>query len=182
MVIFARTSQMHRELNRLFEQSTIEKIYWAIIEGHPENESGSIDLPLQKHPTRPQFMQVHQQGKPSSTHYDVVESFKHFSLLKVMPKTGRTHQIRVHLREINCPLAIDPVYGYRESFDLSVIKHNYIKKNPFEMNQPLISRLTLHAYQLRFKDPFTNQLKEFTAPLAKDFHALLKALRKWDKH
>lgn len=180
LVLFARSPEMHRELNLLFEANRVRKTYLAITRGCPPAAEGAIELPLQPHPTRPQFMQAHKQGKPSLTHYRVLEKFKHYALLEVSPQTGRTHQIRVHLKEIRCPLAIDPLYGSGRAIDLSLFKRDYLKKDPFEENHPLMARLTLHAWRLQFRDPLRGEERIFEAPLPKDFAALLKALRRWN--
>lgn len=180
LVLFARTKEMHAGMSELFEREGIQKTYWAITRGTPAGEVGIIDLPLKPHPTRPQFMQVSKSGKPSLTRYKVIERFKKFCHLEVYPQTGRTHQIRVHLKEIQCPLAVDPLYGNINSIDISHIKLRYLKKDAFEENQPLMSRLTLHAYDIQFQDPFSKQVRHFEAPPPKDFSALLKALQKWN--
>jgi 23S rRNA pseudouridine955/2504/2580 synthase/23S rRNA pseudouridine1911/1915/1917 synthase len=125
-------------------------------------------------------MQVSKNGKPSLTRYKVIKRFKKFCYLEVYPQTGRTHQIRVHLKEIQCPLAVDPLYGNINSIDISQIKLRYFKKDAFEENHPLMSRLTLHAYAIQFQDPFSKQTRHFEAPPPKDFSALLKALQKWN--
>lgn len=180
LVLFARSAEMHRALNLLFETNRVRKTYLAITRGGPPAAEGAIELPLQPHPTRPQFMRAHKQGKPSLTHYRVAEAFKHYALLEVSPQSGRTHQIRVHLKEIGCPLAIDPLYGSSQAIDLSLFKREYLKKDPFEENRPLMARLTLHAWRLQFSDPLSGQERSFEAPLPKDFMGLLKALRRWD--
>jgi len=180
LVMFARSKEMHAGMSELFEKEAIRKTYWAITRGNPAENEGAIDLPLKPHPTRPQFMQVSKSGKPSLTRYKVLERFKNFCHLEVYPQTGRTHQIRVHLKEIQCPLAVDPLYGGFESIDLSRIKLRYIKKDAFEENHPLMNRLTLHAYGIQFRDPLSNQTRHFEAPPPKDFSALLKALQKWN--
>lgn len=180
LVLFARTEDMHRHLNQLFEKDKIQKTYLAIVQGGPEKNEGTIELPLKPHPTRPLFMQVHSQGKPSVTDYKVIERFKHFSLLEVYPQSGRTHQIRVHLKELNCPLAVDPLYGKRDSIDLSQIKTGYVSKDIYEANPPLISRLSLHAFRIQFRNPISGENQVFEATPPKDFMALLKSLRKWN--
>jgi 23S rRNA pseudouridine955/2504/2580 synthase/23S rRNA pseudouridine1911/1915/1917 synthase len=180
LVLFSRSKKMHRLLNLLFEKNEIQKTYLAIVQGAPAVNKGTIDLPLKPHATRPQFIQVHKQGKPSITNYKVIEKFKYFSLLEVYPQTGRTHQIRVHLKEIHCPLALDPLYGNRNSIDLSHIKIGYISKDIFEAPPPLISRLTLHAFRIQFRNPISGVNQSFEASPPKDFIAFLKSLRKWN--
>lgn len=180
VVLFAKTAEMHRELNRLFKSGKIEKTYLAIVSGHPPKEGGMIDLPVAPHPSRKNFMRIDEKGKPSRTKYKVIEQFKHFSLLEVYPKTGRTHQIRVHLAAIDCPLAVDRFYGKNVRISISQLKANFRPKNYDSPPTFLIDRLTLHAFRLKFTDPFTQKERFFEAPIPKDFNALLKSLRKYD--
>jgi len=181
LVLFAKMAEMHRALNQLFEKGEIEKIYLGVVSGSPPEEEGIIDLPIRTHPTRKRLMQVHRSGKPAITHYKVLEKFQHFCLLQLSPKTGRTHQIRVHLQAIGCPLAVDPLYGTARELSLANIKRNYIKKIEEVESSSLIRRLTLHAHQLSFENPLTGEQMQFEAPPPRDFRALLKMLKKWDR-
>lgn len=181
VVVFARTAAMHRELNRLFEQSRIDKTYLALVQGTPAAASGTIDEPIQRHPAKRGVMYVHPKGKAAITHYRVVEAFRHYALLELKPETGRTHQIRVHLQALGCPLLVDPVYGSREAFDLSLIKRGYRPKDPWESNPALIDRQTLHAAAVAFTDPLSGGERRFESDPPRDFRATLKALRKWDR-
>lgn len=150
LVGFAKTADAHRDLCLQFEKHTVEKKYLALITGKPEKETGTISLPLTEDPGHAGRMIVSKQnGKPALTDYRILESYGTCSLAEALPKTGRTHQIRVHFKAIGHPLAIDPVYGKSEGILLSRIKNNYKpKKN--EPEKPLISRLTLHALSLSF--------------------------------
>lgn len=180
IVLLARSPEMHRALNQLFESRRMEKTYLAITRGHPPQDKGIIDLPLRPHPARRQIMEVHRRGKPARTRYRVLEIFKHFSLLKVAPASGRTHQIRVHLAAIQCPLAIDSLYGNKEPLTFSQLKPPYQKRDFQDEGSYLVNRLTLHAAHLVFDDPLSGSERSFEAPLAKDLMGLLKALRKWN--
>ncbi len=179
VLLLARSADSHRTLNMLFEAGAVEKTYLAIVRGAPPAESGVIDQPIRPHPSRKSGMQVDPGGKPALTRYRVLEKFRYYSLLEARPKTGRTHQLRVHLAAIGCPLAVDPLYGGREAVFLSDFKRGY--REP--QNRPpgaLIRRLTLHAHTLAFAEPAPGKPYAFQAPLPRDFQALLKALRKWD--
>jgi 23S rRNA pseudouridine955/2504/2580 synthase/23S rRNA pseudouridine1911/1915/1917 synthase len=179
LVLIALTKNMHRLMNELFLKKQIEKTYLAIVHGHPSEVEGTIDLPIQEN-TSKKTMQIDKRGQASLTKYKLLEKYCHFSLLEVKPKTGRTHQIRIHLREIGCPLAIDTLYGKPATeINISHLKRNVrIKQN--EMPHPLIKRLTLHAAKIAFKDPLTGKNHSFEAPLPKDFWGLLKALHKYN--
>ncbi len=183
VVIFARTPEMHRHLNRMFEHGEVHKTYWAIVRGHVSPKEGRIDFPMEPHPSRSRIMIISEKGKPAVTEYRVLEEFEHFSLVEVYPRTGRTHQIRVHFQAIGNPLAIDPIYAKTLSIDIANLKRDVVRKRRAGDEPPpaLMQRLTLHALRLSFQHPITGQPFEVEAALPKDFRALLSALRKWDR-
>ena len=183
VVLFARTPEMHRHLNRMFEHGEVHKTYWAIVKGHPSPREGRIDLPMAPHPSRSRMMVISEKGKPAVTDYRVLEEFEHFSLVEIYPRTGRTHQIRLHFQAIGHPLAIDPIYAKILSIDISNLKRDVVRKrlNAGETPPALMQRLTLHALRLSFQHPISDAPFEVEAPLPKDFRGLLSALHKWDK-
>jgi 23S rRNA pseudouridine955/2504/2580 synthase/23S rRNA pseudouridine1911/1915/1917 synthase len=115
-------------------------------------------------------------GRPARTEWRVEERFRGFTLLRCFPKTGKTHQIRVHLAHIGLPLAIDPIYGSADPIRLSEFKRGYHLARGKE-ERPLISRLTLHAHKLKFIH-VDGQPVEIEAPIPKDLRALLNQLRR----
>ena len=177
LVLLARDENSHRYLNDQFESRQIEKKYLAVIHSHLPAAEGMIDKPILKTVRR---MIVNEKGKPSKTEYKVLERFENYSLVELKPLTGRTHQLRVHMKSMDCPLAVDPLYGKNEAFYLQQIKSNFQQK---ENKKPraLCARLTLHASQLNFTGP-DNRTMHFEAPLPKDFMALLKSLRKYNTY
>ena len=123
------------------------------------------------------FYIVHQRGKPSVTDYEVVEKHKQYSLVQFQLHTGRTHQIRVHCKNIGHPLACDELYGDGKPVLLSSIKKKFKLSQHDEEERPMLSRLALHSYRLKFTDADGKEF-ELKAELPKDIRALLNQLQK----
>lgn len=179
VLLLAKSAGFHQKLSQLFEKNEIRKTYLAIVNGCPKEKEGRINHPLRQFSKHKSLMKIDAKGKPSLTEYRVIETFRRFSLLEVHPQTGRTHQIRVHLAAIDCPLTVDPLYGNSESLCLSEIKQRY-RRSEHKPERNLIDRLTLHAFQISFTNPLTHKKQIFEAPLPKDFNGVLKSLRKWN--
>ncbi|MBI2969051.1 MAG: RluA family pseudouridine synthase [Bacteroidetes bacterium] len=182
VICFAKNEDAHRQLNRQFESRTVKKAYHALVSGILPEKSGVIRQPIAPFRKEPGLMRVDTRGgKESETFYEVMEEFPghpSYSLVLVKPKTGRTHQIRVHFQFIGHPLAIDPLYGNPGAIFLSGIKRGY-KKNEDVNEKPLIDRLTLHGKELSFIHFRTGNEINIKAPLPKDFAMTLKMLRKY---
>lgn len=179
IMIFAKHEVAHKALSSQFENRIVEKIYLALTSGNIHNEEDIIEKPIGKHPVIAGKMIITKKGKPSVSAYKVIERFKHYTLVEVNIKTGRTHQIRVHMQAYGYPLAVDPLYAKKEAFFLSEVKGKKYKKQRDEVERPLMSRCTLHAHQLSFDHPGTGERITFSSEVPKDFAALLKQLRKW---
>lgn len=177
VICYAKEAETHQLMNTLFEERKVQKTYLALVNGIMRQAEGLIDAPIADRAGQPGTMRIHPDGKQSLTNYKVEKNFQMFTLVSMYPHTGRTHQIRVHALSIGHPLAIDPIYGTRSELRLSEIKRNY-KFSGTEEN-PIMQRLTLHAKELKFPHPYTQELVTVTAPLPKDFHALLSQLEKW---
>lgn len=181
IICFAKDAETHRLLSQIFEEREVEKYYAAFVEGCPPKE-GIINEPLAMSETRPGTMKVYKKGKPSLTTFELVKSFQSFSHLRIRIHTGRMHQIRVHLAFIGFPLFIDSLYGRRTEFKLSELKGKKYRIGKFgEEEKPLISRLTLHAEELSFIHPHTNEKIKFQAALPKDMKALIQQAEKANK-
>ncbi|NIP24273.1 MAG: RluA family pseudouridine synthase [Phycisphaerae bacterium] len=159
-----------------FERRQVDKSYLAIVHGVPELTADRISAPLGMHPrVREKYAIRPGIGKESITFYEVVESFRGFSLLKLTPKTGRTHQIRVHLSYIKHPIVADDMYGGKLVYPWQ------LKDAETAVEEPIISRFALHASTLEFKHPTTEKVVKFEAPLHEDMQNLLDMLRKYRK-
>jgi 23S rRNA pseudouridine1911/1915/1917 synthase len=179
VLILAKSDRAHTALSRQFEHGQVRKAYLALVSGQGIWAEGSIRLPIGPHPQRPGMMAIQRRhGKSALTRYAVLERFRGYTLLDVRPQTGRSHQIRIHLRAIGHPLAIDPLYGFDEPLLLSALKPSYRPKVG-AAEQPLMARLTLHAHALELTHPTHGGTCEWVAPLPKDFAAVLRNLRRY---
>ncbi|UCF14087.1 MAG: RluA family pseudouridine synthase [Phycisphaerales bacterium] len=160
-----------------FERRQVKKTYLAIVHGTPELNADRIKAPLGAHPMiREKYAIRPDIGKEAITFYEVLESFRGFSMLKLEPKTGRTHQIRIHLSYIKHPIVADDMYGGK-----LVYRWQLADAEP-AVQEPLLSRVALHAFSLEFKHPTTDKTVQFEAPLPQDMQRLLDALRKHRKN
>jgi 23S rRNA pseudouridine955/2504/2580 synthase/23S rRNA pseudouridine1911/1915/1917 synthase len=175
LVIFAKNAPAHRALCRQFTERQVRKVYETIVEGESDYEFGKIDRPVQAHPKKKGRMIVTKTGKPSITEYEVIERFDRFTHLKVYPKTGRTHQIRIHLAAVGLPIAVDALYGKRKALYLSDIQ-NALRQ---EGEPPLIDRVALHASELRLAHPTAKTEMSLQAELPDDMKKVLNALREF---
>jgi len=179
-ILVAKTLETERSLREAFAAGGIEKNYLALVEGEyplADGESELIDLPIGPDRRKSGRMQIDEaRGKASATVVQVEERFHGYTLLRCEPRTGRTHQIRVHLAATGFPLVVDRTYGRRDALSLSEIKRNYRPKRG-RSESPLIDRLTLHAQRLGFPDA-SGQRHVVEAPLPKDYARVLKQLAK----
>ncbi|MFM8538926.1 MAG: RluA family pseudouridine synthase [Planctomycetaceae bacterium] len=172
VIVVARTEAAHHALARQFEHRVVEKTYLAITQGRPQLDRDEIDLPIGIHPYQRERMAVrrdHATSREAVTRYEVIERFHAAALVRVTPKTGRTHQIRVHLAAIGCPVLCDGLYSGR-----TVIEPTFLGLPP---GPPLLARQALHASRLALVHPVSLAPMEFTAPLPADLERMLAALR-----
>ncbi|MCL2350269.1 MAG: RluA family pseudouridine synthase, partial [Defluviitaleaceae bacterium] len=120
LLVAAKNDRAHNTLAEQFAQHSINREYVAIVHGRPKNPSGTIDAPLARHKTHRKKMATDPSGKRAVTHYEVIQEFKGFSLIRAKLETGRTHQIRVHMAHIGHPVLGDAVYtSSKQTFGLS---------------------------------------------------------------
>jgi len=175
LIVFAKNEGSHKLISHQFEQRQTEKIYLGLIIGSLLKEKDTINSPIMEHPTRKGLMITNRKGKEAVTDYEVLNIFGIYSWVRFRIYTGRTHQIRVHMKHVGHPIACDKVYGDGKSVFLSSIKHNYKLSKNEEEERPILNRLALHAYQLKFTDKNTYH---FEAPIPKDLKATLQQLQK----
>lgn len=180
IVVFALTEQMHKHLSQQFEARETKKIYNGLVLGKPAETEGTIDEPIAEHPNKRGLMTVWRKGKESITEYKVVEAYRYYSWLAFRILTGRTHQIRVHMKYLGHPIVCDPLYGDGKPLLLSQLKKNYNLSQAMDEERPILSRLALHAAQLSFKGLKGEDIM-LEAPLPKDLKASLNQLGKQAK-
>ena len=180
VILFAKNEEAHRYFSMQFEQRGVQKRYGGLVIGKPLPLEGSITSPIKEHHAIIGKMVTHRSGKPSQTNYIVAEQFAPYSWVLFKPITGRTHQIRVHMQSIGCPLACDNLYGDAQPLYLSRLKSNYkISKNQ-EEERPLLNRLALHAMELTFTD-LGGETITLQAELPKELQVTLLQLRKYSR-
>jgi 23S rRNA pseudouridine1911/1915/1917 synthase len=179
VILIAKEEQTHRDLSQLFEQRKIFKEYVALTAGVLDRDSDYIEGRIAHHPQDRVKMIVsddeEDDGKDAVSYYEVIERFRGFSFCRIQPRTGRTHQIRVHLASIGCPVLADKVYGGRDRLYLSEL----VPGLDSEKDELLLSRQALHAHRLRLRHPRRGTLLELEAPLPMEFQKTLTAFRQY---
>ena len=181
LILFAKDEETHKLLSMQFEERVVEKFYLGLVHGILVNKVGSVDAPIMEHPTKKTTYITHQKGRASLTEYKVLEEHGQYSWMQFQIHTGRTHQIRVHMKHIGHPIVCDEVYGTAAPILLSSLKRKKFKLSKADDEErPLLNRLALHAWKLKFND-VNGKTVELEAPLSKDLKALLQQFEKWIK-
>lgn len=177
VILVAKEEQTHRDLALLFEQRKVFKEYLALTAGILDRDSDYIESKIAHHKFDRVKMIVadeeDEDAKDACTYYEVIERFRGYSFCRCQPRTGRTHQIRVHLASVGCPILADRVYSGRDRLRLSDLNPGITEEN----DELLLSRQALHAHRLRFRHPRKGTLLEAEAPLPPEFVRTLDALR-----
>lgn len=175
VMVCAKQDEAHWRLSLQFERRTVQKTYLAVVEGELALDSDVIDMPIGDHPVvREKFAVMVIQNRinlarPAVTSYQVAERFRGYSLVRLMPKTGRTHQLRVHMSYLGHPVCGDTLYGGRP-----VSEHSIAGKGSAE---PFLSYQALHAWKINFRHPIHGQEIEIEAPFRDEFRKLVELLR-----
>ncbi|MCZ4098855.1 RluA family pseudouridine synthase [Streptomyces sp. SID13666] len=161
LMVVAKSERAYTLLKQQFRERVVDKRYHALVQGHPDPMSGTIDAPIGRHPNHDYKWAVIAEGKPSVTHYDLIEAFRHASLLDIKLETGRTHQIRVHMSAHRHPCVGDLTYG----------------ADPTLSKRLGLSRQWLHAVKLGFEHPSDGRWVEFESAYADDLQHALDVVR-----
>ncbi len=160
LMVVAKSERAYTVLKDAFRERTVDKRYAALVQGHPDPLTGTVDAPIDRHPTAPHRFAVVAAGRPSVTHYETVEAFRAASLLDVRLETGRTHQIRVHMAALRHPCVGDLTYG----------------ADPVLARRLGLQRQWLHAARLGFAHPGDGRWVEFASPYPPDLQGALDRL------
>jgi 23S rRNA pseudouridine1911/1915/1917 synthase len=157
LMVVAKSELAYTLLKQAFRDRTVDKTYHALVQGHPDPMSGTVDAPIGRHPKLDYKWAITADGKDSVTHYDTIEAFRHATLLEIKLETGRTHQIRVHMSALHHPCVGDLTYG----------------ADPALTKRLGLARQWLHAVRLAFEHPGSRERVEFESPYPDDLqHAL----------
>ncbi|MBV8933964.1 MAG: RluA family pseudouridine synthase [Kutzneria sp.] len=161
IMVVAKSEHAYTVLKRAFKERTVDKVYHAVVQGHPDPTRGTIDAPIDRHPRQDHRFAVVAGGRPSVTHYEMIEAFRAASLLEVHLETGRTHQIRVHFSALRHPCVGDLTYG----------------ADPVLAARLRLTRQWLHAKSLGFAHPADGRQVTFTSDYPADLADALDRLR-----
>jgi 23S rRNA pseudouridine1911/1915/1917 synthase len=161
LMVLAKSERAYSALKRAFRGREVDKRYHALVQGHPDPLRGTVEAPIARHPSGDGRFAVVAGGRPSVTHYDTLEAFRHASLVEVTLETGRTHQIRVHMAALRHPCVGDRLYG----------------ADPVLAARLGLARQWLHAVRLGFAHPATGRPVQFTSDYPPDLAHALEVLR-----
>jgi 23S rRNA pseudouridine1911/1915/1917 synthase len=177
VLVVAKDNQVHHHLSRQFEQREVTKEYRAIVWGSLEYESDYIETHIRMHRKHREKMCVCEAGgnaRQATTFYEVLERFRGFTSVRLRPRTGRTHQLRVHMQHLGHPIVADRLYGGHESLTRSELTDS---EETAAEEDILIHRQALHAFRLELSHPQSGQPMSFEAPLPEEYLNTLDALR-----
>ena len=181
VIAIAKTNEVHFKLCAQFEAREVSKTYSAIVFGNLDRDRDRIVQPIGHHPYQRDKMACragHSSSRDAETYFEVVKKFRGYAFLNVFPKTGRTHQIRLHLAHIGCPVLCDRLYGGHASITRAQLQRRYVRgMRPEDTdNEIILDRQALHAAKLEFQHPKSGEAMSFSAPLPADIQRTLDVL------
>jgi len=174
VILVARTDHAHSALSAQFEARTVNKRYLTIVTPAPNRDRDQIDKPIGDHPYQREKKAIrenHQSSRNAVSFYEVIDRYRGFATVLVKPKTGRTHQIRIHMAHVGCPVLCDKLYSGRASVALK----DFSKVSTDEGT--LLDRQALHALSIEFDHPVSKERMTIEAPLPDDIEATIAALK-----
>lgn len=182
VIAIAKTNEVHFKLCAQFEAREVNKSYVAIVAGSLDRDRDWINQPIGHHPYQRDKMAIrsgHPSSRDASTFFEVMEKFPGYAMLSVQPKTGRTHQIRLHLAHIGCPVLCDRLYGGHAQITRGQLLRRQAQGLPSRPGDDTIEldRQALHAHRLEFTHPKSGEKMSFMAPFPPDFESVLNVLR-----
>jgi 23S rRNA pseudouridine1911/1915/1917 synthase len=185
VIVVAKNDQVHDTLAAQFKARQVVKEYLAIVAGVPDRDRDVIDEPIGDHPTHREKKAIRREdptARPAVTQYEVLERFAGYALLRALPKTGRTHQIRIHLAHAGFAVLCDRLYGGRSQLaELELIPRDKVAEASVVAHspEPLLKRQALHAHRLTLSHPASGEQQTFEAALPVDMLQTLESLRRW---
>ena len=180
LILFAKNEEAHKHFSMQFENRETKKIYQGLVLGTPSPASGSVDASIMEHPGKKAVMVINRKGKEALTDYETISDFRIYSWMQFRIHTRRTHQIRIHMKNIGHPIVCDTLYGDGKPVLLSSLKTKFkLSKDDLE-ERPILNRLALHAFQLSLTG-IDGKMLDLEAPLPKDLRATLQQLEKRKK-
>lgn len=179
VILVAKSNQVHHRLSGQFERREVTKEYRAIVRGEPSADADVIETYLRVHPkVREKMIVCAPEGnaRHAVTRYEVLQRFGGFAVVRLLPRTGRTHQLRVHMKHLGCPIVADRLYAGHSQLTLGDVNSDLNRETA---KQTLISRQALHAYRLEFRHPVTDQPVVCEAPLPDDMQCTIEALEQY---
>lgn len=175
VIVIAKTNAVHVRLGQQFHDREVEKEYFAITAGPIDRDRDVIEAPIGRHPYQRDKMAIrdgHESSRPATTFYEVIGRHGRFTQVRLRPKTGRTHQIRVHLAHIGCPVLCDRLYAGHSEIGESMLRG----QSRQEKEPALLNRQALHARALSFVNPQTGRTMTFEAPIPPDMQRVIQVL------
>lgn len=182
VIVVAKTDTAHWRIAHQFEHRQVRKTYLAVVHGTMDLDADVIEIPLGRHPrVREKYAAQPETGKSAVTRYELQRQYRGYALLQLMPKTGRTHQLRVHLSLIKHPVVSDVIYGGKSMTLFQLANGRPLEPDdaPLMPDEPIIDRQALHAARLELHHPTTGKPMNFEAPLPPDIRRLVQLLEQY---